>query len=43
MIANPRAGAIWEALTDRDAKYANTITEKEEMRRQESFPPNEYN
>jgi len=31
-----------EALTDREAKKANTATEKEEMLRRESFPPN-YN
>ena len=33
MLANLLAGAIVEALTDRDGKQANTITEKEEMLR----------
>jgi hypothetical protein len=32
-----------EALTDSDGKQANTISEKEEMLRQESFPQNEHN
>jgi len=40
-FANPWAGAIVEALTDRDGKQANTITEKEDMLRRESIPPNE--
>jgi len=31
-----------EALTDRDGKQVNTIAEKEEMLRRESFPPSEY-
>jgi len=30
-----------EALTDREGKQANTATEKEEMLRRESFPPND--
>jgi len=40
--ANPRAGATGEALTDRDGRQANTITEKEETLRRESFPSNEH-
>jgi len=39
---NPWAGASREAMTDRDGKQANTITEKEEILRRESFRPNEY-
>jgi hypothetical protein len=38
---NPRAGMTVEALTDREGKQANTATEKEEMLRRESFPPND--
>jgi hypothetical protein len=30
-----------EALTDREGRQANTATEKEEMLRHESFPPND--
>jgi hypothetical protein len=41
-VANPRAGATVEALTDRHGKQANTITKKKEMVTLESFPPNEY-
>jgi len=41
-FANPLAGMTLEALTVRDGKQANTITEKEEMLRRKSFPPNEY-
>jgi len=40
-FTNPRAGATVEALTDRQAKQANTIAEKEEMLRGESFPLND--
>jgi hypothetical protein len=40
--ANPRAGMTMEALTDRDGKQANTIAQKQEILRRESFPPNEY-
>jgi hypothetical protein len=39
--ANPRADMTVEALTDREGKKANTSTEKEEMLRRESFPPND--
>jgi len=35
---NTHAGATVEALTDREGKQANTIAEKEEMLRGESFP-----
>jgi len=37
---NPQAGMIMEALTDTEGKQANTATEKEEMLRRKSFPPN---
>jgi len=30
-----------EALTDREGKHAKTATEKEEMLRRESIPPND--
>jgi len=39
--ANPRAGMIMEALTDREGKQANTSMEKEDLLRRESFPPND--
>jgi hypothetical protein len=39
--ANPWVGMTVEALTDREAKQANTSQEKEEMLRRESFPPND--
>jgi len=39
--ANPRAGMTVESLTDREGKQANTLLEKEEMLRHESFPPND--
>jgi len=39
--ANPWAGMTVEALTDRQRKQANTLQEKEEMLRRESFPPND--
>jgi len=38
---NPQAGAIVEALTDRERKQAYMIAEKEEMLRGESFPLND--
>jgi len=31
-----------EALTDRNGKQANTVTEKEEILSRDSFPPNEH-
>jgi hypothetical protein len=37
---NPLAGLTVEALTDGEAKQANTALEKEGMLRDESFPPN---
>jgi hypothetical protein len=40
-FTNLRAGATVEALTDREGKQANTIAEKEEMLRGESFPVND--
>jgi hypothetical protein len=40
-FTNPRAGATVEALTDSEGKQANTIAEKEEMLRGESFPLND--
>jgi len=40
-FTNPRAGATVEALTDIEGKQANTIAEKEEMLRGESFPLND--
>ena len=40
-FTNPRAGATVEALTDREGKQANTIAEKEDMLRGESFPLND--
>jgi len=40
MFTNPRARATVEVLTDREAKQANTIAEKEEVLRGESFPLN---
>jgi DNA-binding HxlR family transcriptional regulator len=39
--ANHRAGATVEALTDREGKQANTILEKEEMLKRESYPLND--
>jgi len=39
--ANPRAGMTVEALTDRQGNQANTSSEKEEMLKHESFPPND--
>jgi len=39
--ANPRAGTTVESLTDRAGKPANTLLEKEQMVRPESFPPND--
>jgi len=39
--ANPRAGMTVEALVHREGKQGNTATEKEEMLRRESFPPND--
>jgi hypothetical protein len=41
-FANPEAGMTMETLTDRDGKQANTIAQKEEVLRQELFPPNKY-
>jgi hypothetical protein len=38
---NPRASMTVEALTDGEGKQANPATEKEEMLRRESFPPND--
>jgi len=40
-FTNPRAGATVETLTDREGKQANTIAEKKEMLRGESFPLND--
>jgi len=40
-FTNPRAGATVEALTDREGKQVNTIAEKENMLRGESFPLND--
>jgi hypothetical protein len=40
-FGNPRAGETMEALTNRDGTHTNTITEKQEMVRRETFPPNE--
>jgi len=37
-FTNPRAGATVEASTHREGKQANTVAEKEEMLRGESFP-----
>jgi hypothetical protein len=39
--ANPRASMTVEAVTNREGKQANTATEKEDMLRRESFPPND--
>jgi len=41
--ANPLARATVETLTDRQGKQTNTILEKEEMLRPESFPQNDDN
>jgi hypothetical protein len=41
-FAIPWTGMTVEALTDRDGKQENMIAVKEEMARQEFFPPNEY-
>jgi hypothetical protein len=41
-FANLWAGVTLETLTNRDEKQADTITKKEAMKRQESFPPNEH-
>jgi hypothetical protein len=38
----PPARATIQALTDRNGRQGNTITENEEMLRHESFPPNEH-
>jgi hypothetical protein len=38
--ANLRTGMTMEALTDGEGKMANTATEKGELLRRESFPPN---
>jgi hypothetical protein len=38
---NPRADMTMETLTDWEGKQANTLQEKEEMLRPESFPPND--
>ena len=40
-FTNPRVGATVEALSNRERKQANTIAEKEEMLRGESFPLND--
>jgi hypothetical protein len=40
-FTNPRAGATMEVLCDSKGKQANTIAEKEEMLRGESFPMND--
>jgi len=40
-FTNPQAGATVEELTDIEWKQANTIAEKEEMLRGESFPLND--
>jgi len=40
-FTNPRAGATVEALTHREVKQANTIAEREEMLRGESFHLND--
>ena len=39
--ANPRAGMTVEVLTDGEGKEANSATEKEEMPRCKSFPPDD--
>jgi len=39
--ANPRAGMTVEAVTDKEGKQANTLLEKEQMLRHESFPPDD--
>jgi len=41
--ANLLAGVTVEALTDREGRQANTSLEKEEMLRDEYFPPNDGN
>jgi len=38
MFSNPPAGATVGALTGRQGKLANTIAEKEDLLRGESFP-----
>ena len=40
---NPRANLTVQAFTGTDGKEANTSLEKEEMLRQETFPPNNGN
>jgi len=41
--ANPCMGMTMVTLMEREGKQANTATEKEEMLRRESFPPNDNN